>query len=209
MRTSILFAILITAALVACGTPTTAPSTPRAEETTRATAPPALTEAPTPPVAATATASPNPMTSPPAAQAVETIPVEPSATSPLPESPAPTPTVFVPRAEIAVLDLALAAPLDEAEAEISGMAWYGDLLVLMPQFPARYDGTVFGLDRGDILARLEAEAPAPLEPRAIAFDDGGLHASIEGFEGFEAITFFGERVFVTIEARRGATTMMG
>lgn len=131
---------------------------------------------------------------------------EPSATTPLIEATA-TEDPFLD--EIEVQELPLAAPLDEAEAEISGMAWHKETLILLPQFPERYDGFLFGLAKADILAHIRGESDAPLEPRLLSFNDDGLHESIDGFEGFEAIAFSGNQIFVTIEARKSATTMTG
>lgn len=133
-------------------------------------------------------------------------------------SPTPTPTAEVVQPtetsenfpeEIEVQELTLGVPLDEAEAEISGMAWSGDTLVLLPQFPERYEGQLFGIAKADITASIESGTPNALEPIPLAFDDGGLHTTIEGFEGFEAIAFWNQQLFVTIEARRTATTMTG
>lgn len=45
-------------------------------------------------------------------------------------------------------------------------------------------------------------------PRAVPFDDDGLASAIEGFEGFEALAFLGNDVFVTIESHQ-STGMMG
>jgi hypothetical protein len=136
-------------------------------------------------------------------------------TVPLP-TPSPAPTLVVPTEtpdnfldEIEVLELPLGAPLDEAEAEISGMAWHNDMLVLLPQFPERYDGQLFGVPKADIEAHIASESTDPLTPLPLAFDDSGLHESIPGFEGFEAIAFSGNQIFVTIEARRTITTMTG
>jgi len=124
-----------------------------------------------------------------------------------PPPPTATPDIFLD--EIEVQELPLGAPLDEAEAEISGMAWYKETLVLLPQFPERYNGQLFGVLKADIEAHIASESSTPLVPFPMAFDDSGLHDSIEGFEGFEAIAFAGGQVFVTIEARRTATTMTG
>ncbi len=111
--------------------------------------------------------------------------------------------------EYPVTFLPLAAPLDEADAEISGMAWYSDTLVLLPQFPERYGNQLFGVLQADILASIENSSSETLTPIAIAFDDGDLHNTIRGFEGYEAIAFVGNHVYVTMEVRLTATTMTG
>lgn len=101
--------------------------------------------------------------------------------------------------EQTVTPIPLGAGLERPEAEISGLAWFGDELVLLPQYPARLGGSLFAMRRGDVEAWLDgrlAEMPAP---RAVPLVAPGLDA-LPGFEGYEAIAFRGDQVFVTVEA---------
>ena len=41
--------------------------------------------------------------------------------------------------EIPVTEIVLTGPLTDRDAEISGMAWYGNILILLPQYPD-FDG---------------------------------------------------------------------
>lgn len=122
-----------------------------------------------------------------------------------PATPSATPSVAT-VIEIPALPLPLSGPLSKANAEISGMAWYGDLLVLLPQYPSRFGESLFTLPRSEILAYLEGERDAPLEPTPVPFVFEGLE-QIDGFEGFEALAFEGDSVFLTIEARRSGGMM--
>lgn len=121
-------------------------------------------------------------------------------------------------AEHAVRTLALEGPLAHRDAEISGMAWSGDTLVLLPQYPGRFAvgcdsvwtgaahrdaGAVFVLSRAEIDAYLDATDPAPLRPRAVPFHADGVAERVLGFEGFEAIAFAGERAFLAVEFEYG------
>lgn len=107
-------------------------------------------------------------------------------------------------AEVEVQEIPLSGPASRRSAEISGMAWYGDILILLPQFPDRFgergSGAVFALMKSDVLNFLEGNAEDKLEPTLIPFFDGGLQDAIRGYEGFEAIAFAGNRLFLTIEA---------
>lgn len=121
----------------------------------------------------------------------------PPGTAESPTSPTEVPVQIIP----------LEGPLKFANAEVSGLAWFGDRLVILPQYPERFPGagsaaTLFSLAKSDIVGYLEGAIPGPLEPSPIAFDAAGVPAKIEGFEGFEAMAFSGDRVFLTIEARR-------
>lgn len=84
------------------------------------------------------------------------------------------------------------------------MAWYGDHVILLPQYPdfagGEEDGAVYALPKGDLLAYLAGARPGPLEPIPVPFIAPGLAEQIDGYEGYEAIAFLGDRVFLTIEA---------
>jgi hypothetical protein len=103
--------------------------------------------------------------------------------------------------------LELAGPIADASAELSGLAWHGDTLILLPQYPERFgdgDGALFAISKSDILAALDAAHPTPLEPAPVPLTAPGLKESIPNFQGYEAIGFHGDRVYVTVEAGEGA-----
>ncbi|HIE25175.1 MAG TPA: hypothetical protein EYP74_04160 [Anaerolineales bacterium] len=107
--------------------------------------------------------------------------------------------------ETAVQNIPLAGKLADRHAEISGMAWYGDTLILMPQYPNFYleegsedNGVIFGIAKEDLLAYLNGENLAALEAIEIPFFAPEAYA-IEGFEGFESITFKENTAYLTIE----------
>jgi hypothetical protein len=108
-------------------------------------------------------------------------------------------------AEAAPVWIELAGEITAPEAEISGMAWDGDRLILLPQFPdfaaeSLGSAVVFGIERSEILAYLANPDHGPLSPEVYTFDLGGLDGTITGYEGFEAITFQGDTFYVTLEA---------
>jgi hypothetical protein len=114
--------------------------------------------------------------------------------------------------EYPVQQIELAGPVAAARAEISGMAWCGENLILMPQYPDQYDqdgvGKVFSIPKEEISAYLSGESTSPIEPVQIPFDSDDLPVDLSGFEGFEAIAFVEDKVYATIESRQG-TGMMG
>jgi hypothetical protein len=123
-----------------------------------------------------------------------------------PSTPQPTPEP-VTATEIPVMAIPLAGPVANRNAEVSGLAWYGDHLIMLPQYPGRMgrggSGALFALPRSEIEAVLDGTSSGPLEPVAIPFEAGDLARQIEGFEGFEAIAFRGENAYLTIEASPG------
>jgi hypothetical protein len=111
-----------------------------------------------------------------------------------------------PPVEIPVQIIQLDGPASQPEAEISGLAWYGDTLILMPENPNLYAtadaaGMLFALPKAEVVAYLDASDPAPLTPALIPLIAPDIPATIPGFDGFEAITFVGDRVFLTVEIR--------
>jgi len=104
--------------------------------------------------------------------------------------------------ETAVQNIPLAGFLADRHAEISGMAWYGDYLILMPQYPNFYleegtedNGSLFAIAKADLDAYLNGENCAPIEASLIPFSAPEAF-EIEGFEGFESIVFDGDNVLI-------------
>jgi hypothetical protein len=86
------------------------------------------------------------------------------------------------------------------------MAWYGEWLVLLPQFPWFADGgqsALYILPRQEVVDFLDGRVAGPLSPRPLPLDAPGVMVEIPGFEGFESIAFWQDQVFVTVEADYG------
>ncbi len=142
----------------------------------------------------------------PPTQVPTALPTDTPAPTVLPtDTPAPAASVAeeLPITAIPLASLA-AGPSAEPAAEYSGLAWYGDWLVLLPQYPGRFtggsDGAVLALAKSDLLAYLDGTSTEPLEPRLVPFVAPGLAAAVDGFEGYEAIAFHGDQAFLTVEA---------
>ena len=179
--------LLVVVLLVGCGTvaPTAAPSIP-------ATAP-LQTETVNQPGAI-----------PDAAPTTSPTELPPTVTGGPTENPPEAETA----AEFPVTALTLSGPLNDPDAEVSGLAWYGEHLIILPQYPdfatGAGDGSLYALPKGEILAHLDGQTAGPLNPRAIPFVAPGLAQGIRDFEGYEAIAFAGDRAYLTIEASPGA-----
>lgn len=107
--------------------------------------------------------------------------------------------------EIQITTIPLADPLDRRSAEVSGMDWYGDYLIILPQYFNFAVGRVlYAIPKAEILDYLEDPTGEPLESIRIPVDDELLEDSLRAFEGYESIVFSGNQVFLSIEtsARR-------
>ena len=114
--------------------------------------------------------------------------------------------------EVPLRLIPLAGGAEHASAEISAMAWAGDQLVLVPQYPGLLEGlasgTAFVIARAQLEAFVEGRAEA-VEVTHAQVVATGMESAIEGFDGFEAIVFDGDEVFATIEARRDDAATVG
>jgi hypothetical protein len=112
-----------------------------------------------------------------------------------------------PLSKAGVQFITLQGPMTQTRSEGSGLAWYKDNLFLVPQFPHRMfrasGGALFTLTRAEIEAYLDGERTGALEPRAVPMNTKKIQRSIRGFEGFEAVTFYGEQIYLLIEAHSG------
>jgi hypothetical protein len=99
--------------------------------------------------------------------------------------------------------------LDEsvADLEFSSICWWGDELLLLPQYPESQHNSVFALHR-DSIARAIREIEAgttgtPLQPRRIPTDVAGVPESIPAYDGLEALSIQGDRCFAIAEFGEG------
>lgn len=120
--------------------------------------------------------------------------------------------------EVSVVPIALDGPAAERDAEFSSLAWYGDTLFLMAENPNIYAtegnaGMFYKLAKDDLLAYLVAAAyglePAPLTPVTVPVIAPDIAATVPGFDGFEAVAFVDDAIYLMIEAEAPDGTMRG
>jgi hypothetical protein len=92
------------------------------------------------------------------------------------------------------LDGDIASP----DQEVSGLAWYKDNLILLPQYPT---DRIYSIPKIQIIDFL-ASSLATILPSEIKWDASDIDRHIKGFEGYESIIFNDDTVYVTIEAER-------
>lgn len=107
--------------------------------------------------------------------------------------------------ENSIQSIPLGGPAAARKAELSGLAWCADQLILLPQYPERFeggpDGALFSLPKTALLNAIDQPASPALEPSPVALDTQGLLTELKGFEGFESITIAEREAYLTIEAR--------
>ena len=113
--------------------------------------------------------------------------------------------------EVEIVTLKIPESIDAASFEYSGLAWFGENLVLLPQFPEgkdfSRDPNLFSIAKKDLLRSVQ-NPDLELPIRSVPIINSDLRKVIEGFEGFESILFVDQTVYLTIESRAG-NPMMG
>ncbi len=105
--------------------------------------------------------------------------------------------------ESEVFEIKLAGDLAKPDAELSGLAWYNNNLILLPQFPYKFGnglyGSIFYLPKEKIKRVINSQSELPLTPSPIQIDATGLDKFNWWGSGYEGIIFNGEDVYIVIE----------
>lgn len=108
------------------------------------------------------------------------------------------------QSELEVVEIPLSPPLDLPGAEISGMTWCDDKLVLLPQYPRRLTSDkksrFYTLGKQEILDYLDGNSTAALQAKPISVDEQNLRKEISIFDGYEAIACVDDTVWLAIES---------
>lgn len=100
--------------------------------------------------------------------------------------------------------LPLKGKISGKKTEISGLTWYKEQLIILPQYPDRFSknsaGALFTIPKEDILAYIDGKSLEEFNPERIEFHDQRIRSAIDGFQGYEAILFNSNKVYLAIEA---------
>ena len=99
--------------------------------------------------------------------------------------------------EAKVQEIKLSGLITDREQEISGMDWYQDRLFLLPE---NIGGFLFSISKGEVLNAIKSGEKLPITPKKTRFKTPDYSSLINGFDGFEAIAFNRDKIYITIEA---------
>jgi len=99
--------------------------------------------------------------------------------------------------EISIKLIELEGLITDRGQEISGMDWHEERLFLLPE---NLGGFLFTITKIDILNAIKKGKQTPITPKQTKFTTPDYEKLINGFDGFEAIAFDGNQVFISIEA---------
>ena len=101
--------------------------------------------------------------------------------------------------EIKVQEIQLSGLITDKKQEISGMDWYQDRLFLLPE---NMGGFLFSISKGEILDAIVGGKKVTITPKKTRFKTPDYSSLIKGFDGFEAIAFSEDKIYISIEAER-------
>ena len=99
--------------------------------------------------------------------------------------------------ESKVQEIKLSGLITDKKQEISGMDWYQDRLFLLPE---NMGGFLFSISKGEILNAIKGDKELSITPKKTRFKTPDYSSLIKGFDGFEAIAFNENKIYITIEA---------
>ncbi len=107
-----------------------------------------------------------------------------------------------------LLRIELKGDLAERTLEASGLTWYKENLIVLPQFPHKwdeqFDGVIYYIPKERINSYISGENRNPIMGEKIYFTADGLdEVGKRRGSGYEAITFIGDTVYVSIESISG------
>ena len=94
--------------------------------------------------------------------------------------------------------LKIGGPMKNSDEEISGMDWYNDNLILLPE---NLNGYVFAIKKAELDSRINGNDTTIIFPKQIKLNTPNYKELVPGFDSFEAIAFRGYEVYLTIEIR--------
>ena len=99
--------------------------------------------------------------------------------------------------EVKVQEIKLSGLITDKEQEISGMDWFQDRLFLLPE---NMGGFLFSISKSEILNAIKSGKNLPIAPKKTRFKTPDYSSLIKGLDGFEAIAFNKNKIYITIES---------
>ncbi len=114
--------------------------------------------------------------------------------------------------EIEVETIELAHPLNSPDIEFSGMAWCGEQLMLLPQYPERLSPfdqpSLYMIHKSRLIAYLDGSDLSAISPTPVKLFENEIRERMAVFDGFEAIACDGSTAWLNIEAKTLFGTFM-
>ncbi len=112
--------------------------------------------------------------------------------------------------EVDPLVIPLEGDISKRTSEISGLCWYNDFLLLLPQYPTVFsnneNGAFYFIKKSRILEYLSGENTSPLLADHFMINLKGFEDLFNKGSGFESVTIINDDIFFTIENMKDRNT---
>ena len=103
--------------------------------------------------------------------------------------------------EVMPIEIPLQGEAADRSLEMSGLAWYGDYLILMPQYVNKKAPGFYFLSKKKINEWLDGDRSKALKPGKIDLIIPNYDNVIGGYQGFEGLCFSGNKVYLLMESK--------
>ena len=103
--------------------------------------------------------------------------------------------------EVMPIEIPLQGEAADRSLEMSGLAWYGDYLILMPQYVNKKAPGFYFLSKKKINEWLDGDRSKALKPGKIELIIPNYDNVIGGYQGFEGLCFSGNKVYLLMESK--------
>lgn len=104
--------------------------------------------------------------------------------------------------EVEFKEIPLTGEISDKESELSGLCWYGTKLLLLPQYPNRFNekqGKIYFVEKGVIDNHINGIDDSPINPKYFTIDLTNMEHLFSLGSGFEAVTIISDTAYFTIE----------
>ena len=103
--------------------------------------------------------------------------------------------------EVMPIEIPLQGEAADRSLEMSGLAWYGDYLILMPQYVNKKAPGFYFISKKKINEWLDGDRSKALKPGKIDLIIPNYDNVIGGYQGFEGLCFSGNKVYLLMESK--------
>ncbi len=108
---------------------------------------------------------------------------------------------FIYAQESKVIEIPLEGSAGKKELEMSGLTWYKNELILMPQYVDYDDPAFYAISKSKLNQWLSKQSAEGIVPQKIKLTLPDYRKTIKGYQGFEAVCFDGNSIYLVIESK--------
>ena len=110
-------------------------------------------------------------------------------------------SAFLYAEEISPIEITLEGNASIRALEMSGLSWYRDNLILMPQYVDSKSPAFYTIKKSKLKEWVKNKKKIPILPKKINLKMPNFDQLIDGYQGFEALCFHGDKIYLIIESK--------